>query len=275
MLLTAIVCLISALASGSDGTRVLGERVCKDVKPFSALSITKNCNVVYEQGDEYKVRVVAERALLDSIADIADCKVVGDMLVISVKSVNAWFLSSLERVEDVKHGEVFVNGVPYIRVRKNVIVVYVTAPNINRFLCQGSGSLRVDKMDADKVEFFVSGAGSLRADKMDTDNVEFFVSGAGSVDIKQLNANDATFHVSCSGSGLVDVRCTGTLLCNVSGAGSIEFSGTAAKFDKIVSGCGSVCCSELRCSDKKVVGKNKACSEGESLVFGDVECPGL
>ena len=206
MLLTLLVCLISALASGSDGTRVLGERVCKDVKPFSALSITKNCNVVYEQGDEYKVRVVAERALLDSIADIADCKVVGDMLVISVKSVNAWFLSSLERVEDVKHGEVFVNGVPYIRVRKNVIVVYVTAPNINRFLCQGSGSLRVDKMDADKVEFFVS--------------------GAGSVDIKQLNANDATFHVSGSGSASVDVRCTGTLLCNVSGAGSIGLSGT-------------------------------------------------
>ncbi len=249
MLLTAIVCLISALASGSDGTGVLGERVCKDVKPFSALNISNCCNVVYEQGDEYKVRVVAEKALLDSIADIADCKVVGGMLVVSVKNVNAGFLSSLERV-DFKHGEVFVNGVPYVRVRKEV-TVYVTAPNINRFLCQGSGSLRVDKMDADKVEFFVS--------------------GAGSVDIKQLNANDATFHVSCSGSGLVDVRCTGTLLCNVSGAGSIEFSGTAAKFDKIVSGCGSVCCSELRCSDKTVVGKNKACSEGESLVFGDVE----
>lgn len=273
MLLTAIVCLISALASGSDGTRVLGERVCKDVKPFSALNISNCCNVVYEQGDEYKVRVVSEKALLDSIADIADCKVVGGLLVVSVKNVNAGFLSSLERV-DFKHGEVFVNGVPYVRVRKEV-TVYVTAPNINRFLCQGNGSLRVDKMNADKVEFFVSDAGSLRADKMDTDNVEFFVSGAGSVDIKQLNANDATFHVSCSGSGLVDVRCTGTLLCNVSGAGSIEFSGTAAKFDKIVSGCGSVCCSELRCSDKKVVGKNKACSEGERLVFGDVECPGL
>ena len=154
---------------------------------------------------------MAEKALLDSIADIADCKVVGDMLVVSVKNVNAGFLSSLERV-DFKHGEVFVNGVPYVRVRKEV-TVYVTAPNINRFLCQGNGSLRVDKMDAD--------------------NVEFFVSGAGSVDIKQLNANDATFHVSCSGSGLVDVRCTGTLLCNVSGAGSIEFSGTATKFDKI------------------------------------------
>ncbi len=253
MLLTAIVCLISALASGSDGTGVLGERVCKDVKPFSALNISNCCNVVYEQGDEYKVRVVAEKALLDSIADIADCKVVGGMLVVSVKNVNAGFLSSLERV-DFKHGEVFVNGVPYVRVRKEV-TVYVTAPNINRFLCQGNGSLRVDKMDAD--------------------NVEFFVSGAGSVDIKQLNANDATFHVSCSGSGLVDVRCTGTLLCNVSGAGSIEFSGTAAKFDKIVSGCGSVCCSELRCSGKKVTDKNKACSEGERLVFGDVECPGL
>ena len=131
------------------------------------------------------------------------------------------------------------------------VVVYVTAPNINRFLCQGSGSLRVDKMNADKVEFFVS--------------------GAGSVDIKQLNANDAAFHVSGSGSGSVDVRCTGTLFCNVSGAGSIEFSGTAAKFDKIVSGGGSVCCSKLRCSGKKVTDKNKACSEGERLVFGDVE----
>ena len=249
MLLTAIVCLISALASGSDGTGVLGERVCKDVKPFSALNISNCCNVVYEQGDEYKVRVVAEKALLDSIADIADCKVVGGMLVVSVKNVNAGFLSSLERV-DFKHGEVFVNGVPYVRVRKEV-TVYVTAPNINRFLCQGNGSLRVDKMDAD--------------------NVEFFVSGAGSVDIKQLNANDATFHVSGSGSASVDVRCTGTLLCNVSGAGSIGLSGTAAKFDKIVSGGGSVCCSKLRCSGKKVTDKNKACSEGERLVFGDVE----
>ena len=253
MLLTAIVCLISALASGSDGTGVLGERVCKDVKPFSALNISNCCNVVYEQGDEYKVRVVAEKALLDSIADIADCKVVGDMLVVSVKNVNAGFLSSLERV-DFKHGEVFVNGVPYVRVRKEV-TVYVTAPNINRFLCQGNGSLRVDKMDAD--------------------NVEFFVSDAGSVDIKQLNANDAAFHVSGSGSASADVRCTGTLLCNVSGAGSLEFSGTAAKFDKIVSGGGSVYCSKLRCSGKKVTDKNKACSEGERLVFGDVECPGL
>ena len=245
MLLTLLVCLISALASGSDGTRVLGERVCKDVKPFSALSITKNCNVVYEQGDEYKVRVVAERALLDSIADIADCKVVGDILVISVKSVNAWFLSSLERVDDVKHGEVFVNGVPYIRVRKNVIVVYVTAPNINRFLCQGSGSLRVDKMNADKVEFFVS--------------------GAGSVDIKQLNANDAAFHVSGSGSGSVDVRCTGTLLCNVSGAGSIEFSGTAAKFDKIVSGGGSVYCTSFAVRAKRLQTRTRRAAKASVL----------
>ena len=101
--------------------------------------------------------------------------------------------------------------------------------------------------------------------------IEFFVSGAGSVDIKQLNANDAAFHVSGSGSGSVDVRCTGTLFCNVSGAGSIEFSGTAAKFDKIVSGGGSVYCSKFRCSGKKVTDKNKACSEGERLVFGDVE----
>ena len=132
MLLTVLVCLISELASGSDGTGVLGERVCKDVKPFSALNISNCCNVVYEQGDEYKVRVVAEKALLDSIADIADCKVVGGMLVVSVKNVNAGFLSSLERV-DFKHGEVFVNGVPYVRVRKEV-TVYVTAPNINRFL---------------------------------------------------------------------------------------------------------------------------------------------
>lgn len=253
MLLTVLVCLISALASGSDGTGVLGERVCKDVKPFSALSISNCCNVVYEQGDEYKVRVVAERALLDSITDIADCKVVGGMLVISVKDVNAGFLSSLEMV-DFKHGEVFVNGVPYVRVRKEV-TVYVTAPNINRFLCQGTGSLRVDKMDAD--------------------NVEFFVSGVGSIDIKQLNVNDATFHVNGSGSSSVDVRCTGTLLCNVSGAGSIEFSGTAAKFHKIESGSGSVYCSELRCSGKKVTSKNKACCEGDSLVFGDVEYPVL
>lgn len=81
--------------------------------------------------------------------------------------------------------------------------------------------------------------------------------------------------MSGSGSASADVRCTGTLLCNVSGAGSIEFSGTAAKFDKIVSGGGSVYCSKLRCSGKKVTGKNKACSEGERLVFGDVECPGL
>ncbi len=43
------------------------------------------------------------------------------------------------------------------------------------------------------------------------------------------------------------------------------------KIEFFVSGGGSVYCSKLRCSGKKVIDKNKACSEGERLVFGDVE----
>ena len=58
------------------------------------------------------------------------------------------------------------------------------------------------------------------------------------MDFNDLAANDVS--VSISGSGNADVRASGKLTANISGAGNVSYSGNPTSIVKDISGPGSV-----------------------------------
>ncbi len=100
----------------------------------------------------------------------------------------------------------------------------------------GAGAVDLADVDAQLVEVTVSGAGPVTlAGRTDRENV--VISGVGSYDGTELSATSA--EVLVSGAGRAEVLVTGDLLANVSGAGSITYSGGATVTTDI-SGVGSV-----------------------------------
>lgn len=115
--------------------------------------------------------------------------------------------------------------------------VQVTVPSLDAVRLSGSGTLAVDGHELETLAIALSGAGTIRgAGTVTTLDVD--LSGAGNVELGQLRARDAA--VSVSGTGSVVVHVTGTLDADVSGTGSIAYTGEPDRVSKEITGTGSV-----------------------------------
>jgi hypothetical protein len=101
----------------------------------------------------------------------------------------------------------------------------------------GSGEVEINNLKANTFMASLVGSGSIRISGA-AESVDATVSGSGNLDLNALAANDVS--VSISGSGNADVRASGKLTANVSGSGSVSYSGEPMSVVKDISGSGSV-----------------------------------
>jgi hypothetical protein len=101
----------------------------------------------------------------------------------------------------------------------------------------GSGSLALTNVDATSVTARLDGSGNLQmSGTADTQTVE--LSGSGSYDGANLTTGDA--NVTVSGSGDANVNVTDRLTAEISGSGSIDYTGSPDAVDRSISGSGDI-----------------------------------
>jgi hypothetical protein len=101
----------------------------------------------------------------------------------------------------------------------------------------GSGSLTLTNVDATSVTARLDGSGNLQmSGTAAAQTVE--LSGSGGYDGANLTTGDAT--VTVSGSGDASVNVTDRLTAEISGSGSIDYTGSPDAVDRSISGSGDI-----------------------------------
>jgi hypothetical protein len=210
----ALVSLVALLSTSCHKVTGKGP-VVTEVRPlsnFSAIDMRINGDVYFRQDPAYKVEINAQQNILDRM----ETYVSNGRLVIRFED-NVW-------------------------VRNEHIVVNLSAPSVNFFKVDGSGSLTTTGLiNPSNIELRVEGSGDIRIIDMATGNVNAKVSGSGSIrvnngtatdvdleitgsgDIDMLNVSANKARTNTSGSGNTKVNASQTLDVNITGSGNIYY----------------------------------------------------
>ena len=137
---------------------------------------------------------------------------------------------------EVRGGTLYLNPEKDFSVRKP-LRVKISVPNLESISSSGASNFRVTNMKNDKFKIGTSGASSLHL-AGETKSLDMEMSGASKVESEDLRAERVT--ISLSGAGEADVYASEELNAEVSGAGSVSYSGDPKTVNKHVSGVGSV-----------------------------------
>jgi hypothetical protein len=137
---------------------------------------------------------------------------------------------------EVRGGTLYIKSEKSFSARKG-IRVRITAPNIQNISSSGASSFQVSNIKNEKLRIQNSGASNINLSGQ-TVALELELSGASKADTEKLIAERVT--VNLSGAGKANVYASDELNAEVSGAGSVTYSGDPKTVNRNVSGVGSI-----------------------------------
>lgn len=202
----------------------------RGVNNFTSASVGISGSIYFTQSAQYKVRVEAQRNILDVI----ETYTVGNELI--VKFRNNVNVRSHDKIT-VWISAPSLNGVRLSGPGTMNVTGNFTPNNFNAEV-SGSGSLSIDSVKVtDKLTTAVSGSGTLKILSGQAKNKDVFISGSGSTDMGAVKADRADVHISGSGSARVFPMLE--LDAHISGSGNIYYFGNPVIYTHI-SGSGRV-----------------------------------
>ncbi|WP_395942709.1 GIN domain-containing protein [Brevundimonas sp.] len=202
-----------------DGTDDLGPFTTRTLAwaGGETLTVDSSIHVDYVQGGANTVVITGPKALADRVRLTDGRLSMGDG---DERVVFGW-----------SHGNFSA------RSERDELKVVVTAPNVRRFVANGSGDLNIGAYDQPSLSLTVSGSADVFATGR-TQALDVDINGSGDADLRTLAARDAT--VDISGSGDAVVAPTGDALVRISGSGDVGLATHPAKLTSEVSGSGDV-----------------------------------
>jgi len=178
---------------------------------FTALESEVSGNIVYTQGNDYKVELTAQQNILN----VMETPVVSGQLIVRFKNS--------------------------VRVKSHEqITVKIIAPSISSIGSSGSGNITVlSPLTGNDLSFRLSGSGNVTLPTITCNNLEATISGSGNVSIAGGTAT--VEDLKLSGSGDIDAQnvLAKTVSTTTSGSGTIKLS-ASDRLDVTISGSGSV-----------------------------------
>jgi hypothetical protein len=227
IILSLIVVALAVTAGFSKGQSSVKET--RNVSGFKKVSFGVSGDLYINFGQEFKVVLEGEKALLDDIlTDVSNGRLV-------IKKEN-WRINMNEKV-----------------------TIYITMPEIEGLSVSGSGKAEIrDAVKTENLNLSVSGSGRLLVTTITATNLSSGISGSGDIiingngdvskaDISISGSGNYTGEtlkigaadISISGSGNCLCNVTGSLEASVSGSGNVTYLGNP-KIDARVSGSGRV-----------------------------------
>src|SRR5687768_2527859 len=187
----AAILLVSALALAAC-SREAGARDNDDPAPsgvntsrnfpvgeFTKLALRGGHDVIVTVGGAPSVRAEGDSGLIERL----EIKVEGDELVIGSKHRRRWFGGSHD------------DG-------RAKVVVHVTVPSLAAASIDGSGDLRVDKVQGESFKAAIAGSGDMQIGDLRVRRSDFSIAGSGGITAKGTTESS---DVSIAGSGDVDI----------------------------------------------------------------------
>lgn len=106
----------------------------------------------------------------------------------------------------------------------------LSLPTLESFRIEGSGSVSIDGVQAERLELAIEGSGALTA-RGSVRELRATIEGSGELDLDELQAKQA--ELSIEGSGAIEAAVSEGLHYTIEGSGSIAYSGTATSHGSV------------------------------------------
>jgi uncharacterized lipoprotein YajG len=180
----------------------------REISGVTSVDSTGAADVDITFGEAESVVVEAE----DNIVPLIETEVEGGRLVIGTKSNTSYS-------------------------NKKPVTVHVTLKSLEVVSLSGSGSITVQNFLGDALKVDLSGSGDINVSGT-ADSADLTLGGSGKINGEQFKADSVK--VSVDGSGDARVYVSEQLEADVSGSGSIRYSGNPKQVSKNVIGSGSI-----------------------------------
>lgn len=222
IMLTAGGCINGFMGARGDGNVIKESR---SVGTFEIIDASGGLDIVLVKNGSNSVEVTTDKNLMSHVETYVRGK------TLYVESGNISQSTELEvriSYETIRHlelsGAVDVSSTQALAGKKLTI--------------DASGASELDlEVDMEELNMDMSGASEVTLSGR-VDNYRFEGSGASSLDAEDLTAREVRIRIS--GAGDARIHATEKLTANVSGAGSIRYSGNPVSINKSVSGAGSI-----------------------------------
>jgi hypothetical protein len=213
LLLAGIVVLVlvdrsstTSNTHGGTGSGVAATQA-RSLPPFTRVEVDGDNNVVVRLGARQSVIVHADSNLLGRVTTQVDS------------------------------GSLLIGDTPGTLNARTSMFVAVSVPSLDALTVQGSGNISVTGIHSPSLTVRLPGSGTIHATGT-TARLDVGIAGSGAALLAKLIARDAT--ASIDGSGSIVVTATHSLDANISGSGTILFTGNPAQVTKSVTGSGTI-----------------------------------
>jgi hypothetical protein len=182
---------------------------------FSGIDLRCSGEVIYRQGNEYKVEVSTQQNILDILLTYTT----NNRLVIRFKDD-----VRVKSYEPVRI-EVTAPAASSLRLSGDgsIRTIGTFTPSHIDMDVSGSGNIIVNQVDAESIDANISGSGNITVVDGSANEVHSRISGSGNIDLLNIPAAQATTVTSGSGNTLVNV--SQRLDVTISGSGSVYYLG--------------------------------------------------
>lgn len=197
---------------------------------FNSVKAAGSFDVYLKQGAERSIKIESDENLLKYIiTDVQD----GELVIKTRKGV------SLRPKTDIK---IYITTPVYRSVEiagsGNIVAEnQLTSTEKIKMRIAGSGDIRLNGIDAPKLEVRIAGSGKAEAAGV-TKDVEIHVAGSGDVRFTNLKSENAEVHIA--GSGNVWVYCSQLLDVHVAGGGDVHYAGNPVNVKQKIAGSGNL-----------------------------------
>ena len=180
----------------------------RQVSGFTNVELSGNGELTIEQTGTESLTISAEENLLPRVSS----EVSGDTLVLELKTI-----ANIFPTKPIKYA--------------------LTVKDLTGLAVSGSGSVNVSKLATTSLNSKISGSGMITANGT-ADNQDLDISGSGRYQAQQLIGK--TVRVAISGSGSADVHATEVLDIQISGSGTLTYTGNPPQVTQEISGSGKI-----------------------------------
>lgn len=205
----------------------------RETNPFTQISLRINADLYYIEGKEHSIEISGDSPTINKVL----VEVSGQKLIVRFSLEDQWLGG-------------FSN--PKLKIK-------VTSPSVSAFFIQGSGNIIAEKpIETHFFEMNIAGSGNIKMNKLNCDRIECTVSGSGDVMIdeqsagKDLKVNIAgsgdfkapllkvdSAYILIAGSGDCDLSVSNYLDAKIFGSGDIRYRG-APQLNSTITGSGKV-----------------------------------
>ena len=207
------------------------------MNPFNELDVAGPFNVIYEQGENYTVRIEGTVEQLEK-------------MTVYVKDDNLYIDRRDSKNNNFQGLQVFVTS-PDIEEIEIAGSGKVTAPNalkINKMNLDvsGSGQITLAQLECDELKTDIAGSGSVVIGPVQANTVKNDIAGSGKVEVAALVCKKVTNDIAGSGKVTLNNMTVDKVDSDIAGSGKVILNGTVGSHTEDIAGSGKVDVSGLK-----------------------------